>query len=204
MAVESYEEAIKIKPDLEFLLGSIFYTKQSMCNWESYEKDLKILIQKIIDGHKVSPPFYILSFIDSLKLQRISAEIWVKDKFPAANIIKSIQKKSSNKKIRIGYYSADFHNHVMSYLLVNLFELHDRSAFEIFCFSFGPEKNDETRQRIKNTFDKFINIKFESNNEIARLSRDMNIDIAIDLMSFTRNNRFGIFVEKCAPIQINF
>ena len=204
LAVESYEEAIKIKPDLEFLLGSILFTKQSMCNWESYEKDLKILIKKIIDGHKVSPPFYILSFIDSLKLQRISAETWVKEKFPLSSSLDPIKRRKSVKKIRIGYYSADFHNHVMSYLLVNLFELHDKSAFEIYGFSFGPEKNDEMHQRIKNTFDKFINIKFESNNEIAKLSRDLNIDIAIDLMSFTQNNRFGIFVEKCAPIQINF
>ena len=204
LAVESYEEAIKIKPDLEFLLGSILFTKQSMCIWESYEKDLKILIQKIIDAHKVSPPFYILSFIDSLKLQRISAETWVKEKFPLSSSLDSIKRRKSVKKIRIGYYSADFHNHVMSYLLVNLFELHDKSAFEIYGFSFGPEKNDEMHQRIKNTFDKFINIKFESNNEIAKLSRDLNIDIAIDLMSFTQNNRFGIFVEKCAPIQINF
>ena len=68
MAAESYEEAIKIKPDLEFLLGSMFHTKKSMCNWESYEKNLKILVQKIIDGHKISPPFHTLSFTDSLKL----------------------------------------------------------------------------------------------------------------------------------------
>ena len=175
-----------------------------MCNWESYEKDLKILIQKIIDAHKVSPPFYILSFIDSLKLQRISAETWIKEKFPLSSSLDPIKRRKSVKKIRIGYYSADFHNHVMSYLLVNLFELHDKSAFEIYGFSFGPEKNDEMHQRIKNTFDKFINIKFESNNEIASLSRDLNIDIEIDLMSFTKNNRFGIFVEKCAPIKINF
>jgi predicted O-linked N-acetylglucosamine transferase (SPINDLY family) len=92
----------------------------------------------------------------------------------------------------------------MSHLLVNLFELHDKSTFEIFGFSFGPEKNDEIRLRISNAFDKFINVKFKSDSEIVRFSRDLNIDIAIDLMCFSQFNRFGIFVEKCAPIQINF
>ena len=37
-----------------------------------------------------------------------------------------------------------------------------------------------------------------------KLSRDLKIDIAVDLMGFTRNNRFGIFLERCAPIQVNF
>ena len=75
-----------------------------------------------------------------------------------------------------------FSNHVMSHLLVNLFELHDKSTFEIFGFSFGPEKNDEISLRISNAFDKFINVKFKSDSEIVRFSRDLNIDIAIDLM----------------------
>ena len=132
------------------------------CNQQS--KNCEIIF---VDGHNVSTPFYILSFIDSLKLQRISAETWVKEKFPLSSSLDPIKRKKSVKKIRIGYYSADFHNHVMSYLLVNLFELHNKSAFEIYGFSFGPEKNDEMHQRIKNTFAKFINIKFESNNELA-------------------------------------
>ena len=204
LAVKSYEEAIKIKPDLEFLLGSILHTKQSMCNWESYEKDLKILIQKIIDGHKVSPPFYTLSFFDSLKLQRISAEKWVKDKFPLKNIFAPITKRKKEKKIRLGYYSSDFHNHPISFLLAYLFELHDKSKFELIGFSFGPEKNDEMRKRVSSTFNQFINVNLKNDKEVVQLSRDLNIDIAVDLTGFTTNSRFGIFIERCAPIQVNF
>ena len=61
---------------------------------------------------------------------------WVEKEFPSTNILDPINKRSQNKKIRIGYYSADFRNHAMSYLLVNLFELHDKSKFELIAFSF--------------------------------------------------------------------
>ena len=92
----------------------------------------------------------------------------------------------------------------MSYLLVNLFELHDKSKFELVAFSFGPETNDEMRSRISSAFDKFINVNLKSDKEIAQLSRDLKIDIAIDLMGFTEHNRFGIFMERCSPIQVNY
>ena len=67
-----------------------------------------------------------------------------------------------------------------------------------------PEKKDEMTERIASTFDKFIETNSKTDKEITKLSRDLKIDIAIDLMGFTKSNRFGIFVERCAPIQINY
>jgi len=203
-SIDNYNKAIKINPRLDFLLGKIIYIRSRICDWQFIDKDKNILKKKILERGIGTQPMSTLSLYDSPSLQKINAENFVNEKFPLSNSFGSIRRKKLRKKIRIGYYSADFYNHVMSHLLVNLFELHDKSVFEIFGFSFGPEKNDEMRQRIFNTFDKVVNIKFKSNNEIVKLSRDLKIDIAIDLMSFTGHNRFGIFVEKCAPIQINF
>ena len=59
-------------------------------------------------------------------------------------------------------------------------------------------------ERIASTFDKFIETNSKTDKEITKLSRDLKIDIAIDLMGFTKSNRFGIFVKRCAPIQINY
>ena len=115
-----------------------------------------------------------------------------------------MQKKKLNKKIRIGYYSADFREHAMSYLLANLFEQHDKSKFELIAFSFGSEKNDEIKNRISNSFDKFVDVNSKSDKEIYKLSKDFKIDIAVDLMGFTQNSRFNIFIQRCAPIQVNY
>ena len=60
------------------------------------------------------------------------------------------------------------------------------------------------RKRVSFAFDQFINVNLKSDKEIALLSRDLKIDIAVDLMGFTKNNRFRIFVERCAPIQVNY
>ncbi len=88
-----------------------------------------------------------------------------------------------------------------------MLELHNREEFEIYGFYFGPsiKKDDLLAKRIKNSFDEFFDITLKNDLEVSNLSKDLGIDIAIDFMCFTGNyNRFGIFAQRCAPIQINF
>ena len=205
LALECYEKALKIKPDYSFLLGNILHIKLKLCLWDNLDKDLKDLENKVLNLKKTSLPFPLLTFNNSLKLQKISSEIWanhvdLNDK----KILNASFKKQNNKKIKIGYFSADFHDHATSNLMVNLLELHDRSKFEIIGFYFGPESKHEMYSRVTTAFDQFINVKLKTDIEIAQLSRELNIDIAIDLMGFVKNNRFKIFTFRCAPIQVNY
>ncbi len=205
LAIQCYEKAIKIKPSYNFLLGNILHTKLKLCNWNDLYENIKDLEEKILSLKKVSLPFPLLTFNNSLKLQKICAKIWGDHQVSShKKILGPIPRKEINKKIKIGYYSADFHDHATSNLMVNLFELHDRSKFEIVGFYFGPESQHEMHKRVSNAFDQFINVKLKTDREIAELSRELNIDIAIDLMGFVKNNRFKIFIEKCAPIQVNY
>ena len=133
-----------------------------------------------------------------------SSEIYIQSKYPFNAVLGPIQKRSGNQKIRIAYFSADFHNHATGYLMAELFELHDKNQFELVGFSFGPIAGDEMRQRIEKSFDQFIEVGNQSDMEIAQLSRDLNIDIAVDLKGFTQDSRTGIFANRAAPIQVNY
>ena len=203
-SLKSYNEAYKINPNFNFLFGKLIHTKNKLCKWETFDEDMNSLKEKLNKNKVASLPFSILSLYDSPLLQRKTSEMYIKETFPKKNISKPITKGLANKKIRLGYYSADFYNHAMSYLLAKLFELHDKSKFEIIAFSFSPERDDEMSKRISNAFDQFIKVNFKTDKEISELSRELKIDIAIDLMCFTTNSRTGIFSEKCAPIQINY
>jgi predicted O-linked N-acetylglucosamine transferase (SPINDLY family) len=88
--------------------------------------------------------------------------------------------------------------------MAELFELHDKNQFEIVGFSFGPTANDWMRQRLEKSFDQFIEVGSKSDVEVAKLSRDLNIDIAVDLKGFTQDARTGIFSYRAAPIQVNY
>jgi predicted O-linked N-acetylglucosamine transferase (SPINDLY family) len=104
----------------------------------------------------------------------------------------------------LGYFSADFGNHAVSYLTAGLFEMHDHEQFEVLAFSLKSRKNDFFLDRIQNSFDQFIDVTNRSDQEIAQLSRELNIDIAIDLGGFTTGSRTGIFAYRAAPIQLSY
>jgi predicted O-linked N-acetylglucosamine transferase (SPINDLY family) len=108
------------------------------------------------------------------------------------------------KKIRLGYFSADFHNHATTHLMAEFFELHDKKQFKLFAFSFGPQVQDSHRDRIKRSFNEFLEVGHLSDFEISQLSKQKNIHIAIDLKGYTKDSRPNIFSYRAAPIQVNY
>jgi len=203
LALESFTKALKISTNLNFLFGKYIHTKAWLSNWNSIDEEISSLENKIDNEIKTSTPFPILSLIDFPDLQKKNAENFVENQYSLSNNLGPILKKTSNKKIRIGYYSADFNNHPTSFLMIRLLELHDRSNFEIFCFSLA-NRDDEMRERVLKACDKFLDVSLKSDVEIAKISREFSIDIAIDVMGFTKGNKFQIFAEKCAPIQVSY
>ena len=203
-ALAHYDKALNLKPDVDWIYGALVHTKMKMCNWLGLADFLGNISKGVMANKKVAHPFPLLALIDDTLIHKKSSEIFIRNKFPSNDALSSIMKCPKNQKIRVGYFSADFHNHATGYLMAELFELHDKNQFELFGFSFGPIMNDAMRQRLEKSFDQFIEVSEKSDMEIARLSRDLDIDIAIDLKGFTRDSRTGIFGYRAAPIQINY
>lgn len=203
-ALESYDTALALKPDYDFLFGQKLNTLASLCDWRELPDHLASLELSIAAERKVIIPFLALGLTDNPKLQFLASKIYTSAVFPASTILGDITKREPDGKIRLAYYSADFRNHVVSDLIVEMFEMHDSSRFEVYGFSFGPESNDQMRQRIANAIDHFIDARSMTDIEIVQMSRRIGIDIAIDLGGHTQDSRTGVFAMRCAPIQINY
>ena len=203
---QQFQKALVLNSDYKYLLGMLLHTKMFQCDWSEFDANLSALIAKINANKKVAPSFAVLALTDSLELQRQAAQIWVNDKHPENASLGPIAKVEGviKPKIRLGYYSADFHDHATAYLMAELFERHDKSKFELIAFSFGPDKKDAMRQRVSAAFDQFLDVRLKSDKEIAELSREMGIDIAVDLKGFTQDQRLGIFSYRAAPIQVSY
>jgi predicted O-linked N-acetylglucosamine transferase (SPINDLY family) len=203
-AIMCLDKALSLKPDLEWVYGDLLHTKMKICNWSSLEDYLGHASTKAFKNDKLASPFLLLALNDDILLHKKSAEIYTQSKCPFNPILGAIKKRPKSQKIRVGYFSADFHNHATAYLMAELFELHDKSQFELIGFSFGSIENDEMHRRIERSFDRFVEVSTKSDIEIAQLSRDINIDIAVDLKGFTQDSRTGIFAYRAAPIQVNY
>jgi predicted O-linked N-acetylglucosamine transferase (SPINDLY family) len=201
-ALESFDRALQLQPDFEYLRGMRLYMKQQLCDWENADEDRRDLESAIERGERAALPFATLALTGSPALQRRAAEIYTLDKYRASSNPAATQPK--HDRIRIGYFSADYYNHATSYLMSELFERHDRSKFEVLGFSFGPNISDEMSKRVSASMDRFLDVRAMPDRDIAELSRELEVDIAIDLKGFTRDHRAGIFSHRAAPIQVSY
>jgi len=203
-AAASYGKAFELDPHHAFLSGALLHVKMQMCEWQNFDADSEALQARIAAGEKASPSFPVQAMFDSPALHRMAAETWTKEKYPIDMSLGPIAKVPKGDRIRIGYFSADFGAHPVSYLLAGVLEEHDRSRFEITGFSYGPNEPDATRDRIATAMEEFIDVRKVSDRDVAKLARQLAIDIAVDLGGFTHSSRPGIFALRAAPIQASY
>ena len=203
-ALRIYERANELKPEADYMQGNILHTKMRICVWDNYSNQLIDLQSKINDGKKVIGPFQLIALIDDPEIQSKVSIIYAQDKYPQNNFLPKMDHYPKHKKIRIGYFSADFREHPVAFLTAELYEIHDRSQFEVHAFSYGPNSEDKFNLRIKAGVDQFHDVSKMSHKEIATLSRSLEIDIAVDLSGTTQNCRTEVFAMSAAPIQTSY
>ncbi|MGO9946469.1 MAG: tetratricopeptide repeat protein [Steroidobacteraceae bacterium] len=204
MAVSSYAKALAIKPDFKFAFGHRLLARMQNCDWHDIGAGLAELSLSIERGQAAANPFCALALLDSAALQKKAAQIWVRDRAPPNDAATPFANRAGRDKIRLGYFSADFCDHPVSYLSAELFETHDRARFEVYAFSLGRDTQDPMRRRLQRAFDRFIDVHAVAAADIAALARNLEIDIAIDLTGFTKGSRPRIFTLRAAPIQVNY
>jgi predicted O-linked N-acetylglucosamine transferase (SPINDLY family) len=204
--LQSYERAISEKPEIDYGLGNILAMKMRLFDWHGLDEMVSEVFDRIDKGQRSATPFSVLTFSDSLEIQRKAAKIWIDDRHPISKENKPSQPfdRSKKRRLAIGYFSADFRMHPVSYLTAGVYEQHDRSRFEIYAFSNGPDTRDPMHQRLTRAFDHFVDIRTMSDLEAVNLSRELGIDIAVDLGGLTQDGRTGIFSLRAAPVQANY
>jgi len=203
-AIADYDRALAINPDNALLAGARLHAKMNICDWQSFGDDLADLLRMTERDENPAVPFQMLTLIDEPAVHRRSTEAWTVAEHTGNAALGAIAKHPTREKVRIGYFSMDFRNHPVAVLAAGLIDHHDRSRFEVYGFSYGPDTKDHMRTRLENAFDKFLDVRGKTDFEIAALARELDIDIAVDLGGYTNGARTGIFALQAAPIQVNY
>jgi protein O-GlcNAc transferase len=202
-AVAAYDKALALAPDLPGE-GHRFYAKMHLCDWNNWDAECARLVASVQSGNANTQPFIFLTLPSSPADQLQCSRLWTAANFPASEKPVWQGERYDHDRIRIAYLSADFRQHAASFLLAGMFECHDKSRFEITAISFGVDDNSEIRQRVKASFERFVDARTLSDAQIADLVKALEIDIAVDLMGFTTDSRTGIFARRPAPVQAHY
>lgn len=204
-AIEALYTAVSLSKDEDTGLGALISCKLKICDWTGIEPILDRLRYEV-EGKRLSiSPFSALGVFDSVSTIQSVAQTYVEKKYSRlTKQLVSTWPIATSRKIRIGYFSSNFHSHAMMYLMAELFTLHNRNAFEVHGFSFGPNINDRIRQRVQVAMDRFYEVSSLSDKDLIRFARNKEIDIAIDIVGHTEDSRPMLFISRVAPIQVNY
>jgi len=198
-----YDRALALKPDLVGTEGARLHIKMQICDWINFDTECAHLTSSVKNNKANTAPYAFLGISSSPEDQLQCAKLWVAEQYPHQKSIWQGE-RYNHDRIRVAYLSADFCQHPASILTVGMFECHDNSHFDVTAISLGPGDNSEIRQRLKASFEHFIDAEKYSDDKIANLIKELEIDIVVDLMGFTSDSRTGVFTRRPAPIQVNY
>lgn len=112
---------------------------------------------------------------------------------------------SPHRRLRIGYVSPDFRDHVIGRNLLPIIIQHQAQHFEIFCYSQTPAPSEDAlTEKFRLAAPQWRNLSSLTDSQAAELIRHDQIDILVDLTLHLAQNRLLLFARKPAPLQITF
>ena len=183
--------------------GDLLHLRMQTGDWKNLDRDIAALHHGVRACKRVVTPFVYQSIADSPVDLQTCANTYARDRFPAA-LARWTSPGPAHGKIRVGYLSGEFYEQATAFLTVGLYELHDKSRFEIVAFDNGLNDKGPTRQRIDAAFNKIIDISSMTDGTAADAILGENIDILVNLNGYFGQGRMGVFARKPAPIQVNY
>jgi len=113
-------------------------------------------------------------------------------------------KPPARPRIRIGILSPDFRDHLNAYLLFPAFDLLDRTHFELFAYSLTSDDGSPVRDGIRRLADEFRDLQDIDDVRSAKLIREDDIDILVDVAGLTTASRYAITAQRPARLQVNY
>jgi predicted O-linked N-acetylglucosamine transferase (SPINDLY family) len=204
-AIAAYREALRLQPTLPAahsnLAGSLRDTGRMDLAIEEYQRSVD-LDPGAADLH--SNLLYAIAMDAGRDPQRALAEHRLFSERHAAPFRGSIKPHQNDpdpdRRIRVGYVSPDFYSHPVGRFMLPMLRDHDHEHFQFFCYSSGQTIDDLTA-RIRKQSDVWRDIRNVPDADAAKLVREDQIDILIDLTMHTACNRLLMFARKPAPIQ---
>jgi protein O-GlcNAc transferase len=202
-AIDCFTKVLQINPDDAQARTARLFLRAYKCDWEAIDTDAEAIPSLGVSGPAITP-FSLLCLEDDPARHGIRSERYAFRKYGRQKPHSFSRPRVKPDRLRIGYFSADFHSHAMMHLMAKLFEVHDRGRFVLHAYSYGPKNEDAMKERLRGAFDVFNDAQSLSDEQVATLARNESIDIAVDLNGYTSNARSGIFAYRAAPIQINY
>lgn len=188
-------------------LGMLTFAERENCQWAESAEHLRKLhevVDRLPGNAAVQATMFAHVTLSDDPMHQLKAARFMTNSWLHIHPVNRKNDPSTDRRVRIGYVSADFHQHATCILMAEVFEHHDRERFEVFAYSHGNDDGSAMRRRVQQSIEHFLDVRGLGDQEIAQRIAADGIDILIDLKGHTAQNRLGIFAYRPAPVQVTF
>ena len=206
-AIDILQSALVINPNFPEALNNLANAQRGVGQIDQAIDSLQRSLTQKSDPRTASNLLYILHFHPAYDPRRLLAAHVAWRKTYADPLKRLIQPHENtpdpDRRLRIGYVTPEMSTQPVAWFLLPLLESHDRSQFEIFCYS-DTVCPDAVTEQIRAHTDGWRSTLDLSDQQMADLIRSDRIDILVDLALHTERNRLLVFAHKPAPIQVTY
>ncbi len=210
-AIHHYAEVLRRRPSHPQATANLLKPLLDTCDWDNAERVVGSLVERwraaktdeVLDS--ITPFTSLLVDVPQAMRRDVAARYAARVAERAAGLRAVTRSpRPSGTRLRVGYASADFHEHATMHLMAGLFEAHDRERFEIHAYSWGIDDGSACRARVQAAIEHFHDVRTLSHEAIARRIADDGIDILVDLKGYTGESRPEVMALRPAPLQVNW
>jgi predicted O-linked N-acetylglucosamine transferase (SPINDLY family) len=201
-AAAALERAHALDPDDEAVAAWLLGLRMHNCDWTGIA-GCEEQLARLGTGEQPASPFALLA-LDTDPARHLQRARTYALRYKSIRPAPLTVPRSPDGRIRIGYFSADFHQHATMLLMAGVFRMHDRARFEITAYSFGPEREDDAHAALRRDVERFVDVRGIANAAVVELARSHGLDIAVELKGYTQHNRTELFAHRLAPVQVSW
>jgi predicted O-linked N-acetylglucosamine transferase (SPINDLY family) len=208
-ALAAFDEALARAPEAPGAIAPAAMAHAYACDWPRAEA---LAAKLVAIGRASAAPFPVspvmaAALIGDAALQRRAIADFAAAALPPPaprppRAPAAIRERGS--RLRVGYLSADFHEHATAHLAAGLFERHDRTRVATFAYSLDRDDGGPMRARLRRAFGTWRDLAGADDGEAAGEIAADRLDVLVDLKGHTQGGRLGILATRPAPAQIHY
>ncbi|HWU54666.1 MAG TPA: tetratricopeptide repeat protein [Rhizomicrobium sp.] len=203
-ALVDYDRILAIDPNYPNLQGQIALAALYGCDWKRMAVVAENLPARIGSAVRGFGPWSLMGYGADGPLLLACARNTLREILPPPSPPLWTGQTHAHDRIRLAYLSPDFRDHPVGVQLAEVLTHHDRARFEVIAISSGNDDGSAIRRRLRLGFDQFHDVQDKGDDDVARLMRTLEVDVAVDLSGHTLGHRFGALAQRPAPVQVTW
>jgi protein O-GlcNAc transferase len=201
-AASAYQNALWLDGNTPYVEGRLASLRLAACDWGPLAAATGRILRGVRAGEPLAEPDCLLHLTESAEDQLACARNYARAEQPRPSLPQWRGERYRHDRIRVAYLLGDLREDSRSCDLAALLEGHARARFELYGFARACGTPGPAAARVSAALEHFVELRDATDLDVARLLRQHEIDIAVEMRGAVEAGRSAVFALRPCPVQV--